>query len=114
MEGLGFFFSYCHKYSRWWDLFAFWSQAPCHNSNLGLMTKARGCKVVGQEGSLVVMPHAPRSARECEGINLHIPKGTPTLGVGVHWDSWMFKERLHGSKPNGLKSYLYHWKDFET
>jgi len=28
MEGLGLFFSCCHKYSRWWDLFAFWSQAP--------------------------------------------------------------------------------------
>jgi len=27
MEGLGLFFSCCHKYSRWWDLFAFWSQA---------------------------------------------------------------------------------------
>jgi len=25
------------------------------------VTKARGCKVVGQKGSLGVMPHAPRS-----------------------------------------------------
>jgi hypothetical protein len=25
----------------------------------------------------------PGSARECEGIDLHTPKGTPTLGVGV-------------------------------
>jgi len=38
---------------------------------------------VGQEGSPGVMCHAPRSARECEGIDLHTPKGTPTLGVGV-------------------------------
>jgi len=29
------------------------------------------------------MPHAPRSARECEGIDPYTPKGTPTLGVGV-------------------------------
>jgi len=36
------------------------------------------------------MPHAPRSARECEGIGPHTPKGTPILGVGM--DSWMFKE----------------------
>jgi hypothetical protein len=26
----------------------------------------------------------------------------------------MFKERLQGSKPNGLKSFLYHWKTIET
>jgi hypothetical protein len=26
------------------------------------------------------MPHAPRSARKCEGIDPHIPKGTPTSG----------------------------------
>jgi len=38
---------------------------------------------VGQKGSSGVMCHAPRSARECEGIDLHTPKGTPTLGVGV-------------------------------
>jgi len=28
------------------------------------MTKARAYKVVGQKGSLGVMPHAPRSAKE--------------------------------------------------
>jgi len=54
------------------------------------------------------MPHALRSAKECEGIDPHTPKGTPTLGVGVLVDSRMFKEQLQGSKPNGLKSYLYH------
>jgi len=32
------------------------------------------------------MSHAPRSARECEGIDPHTPKGTPTLGVGVPMD----------------------------
>jgi hypothetical protein len=26
----------------------------------------------------------------------------------------MFKERLHGSKPNGLRSSLYHRKAIET
>jgi len=51
------------------------------------MTKARGCKVVGQEGSPGVMLHAPGSARECEGINPHTPKGTPTLGIEVPMDS---------------------------
>jgi hypothetical protein len=80
----------------------------CRNPSLGLVTKARGCKVVGQEGSLGGMPHAPGNARECEGIGFHTPKGTPTLGVGVPVDSRMFRERLQGSKPNGLKNSLYH------
>jgi hypothetical protein len=47
-------------------------------------------------------------------MNPHTPKGAPTLWVGVLVDSWMFKERLQGLKPNGLKSSLYHWKDIET
>jgi len=63
---------------------------------------------VGQEGSPRVMPHAPRSARECEGIDPHTPKGTPTLGVGIPMDFQMFRKQLQGSKPNGLKSYLHH------
>jgi len=57
------------------------------------MTKARACKVAGQEGSSGVMLHAPRSARECEGIDPHTPKGPPTLGVGIPVDSRMFKEK---------------------
>jgi hypothetical protein len=72
------------------------------------MTKARGCKVAGQEGTPGVMSHAPGSVREFEGINPHTPKGTLTLGVGVLVDSQMFKEQLQGSKPNGLKKKLYH------
>jgi hypothetical protein len=82
----------------------------CRNPSLGLTTKARGCKVAGQEGSLRVMPHAPKSVRECEGINLHTPKVTPTLGVGVLVDSWMFRERLQGSKPNGFDTLPTPWK----
>jgi len=57
------------------------------NLNFGLATKAKGCKVAGQEGSPRVMPHAPGSARECERIDLHTPKGTPTLGIKVPMDS---------------------------
>jgi len=68
----------------------------CRNPNFGLATKARGCKVVSHKGSLGVMPHAPRSARECEGINPHTPKGIPILGVGVLMESRMFKEQLQG------------------
>jgi hypothetical protein len=59
------------------------------------------------------MPHALGSARECEGIDPHTPKGTSTLGVGVLMDSQMFKERLKWSKPNELKNFLYNWKAIE-
>jgi hypothetical protein len=78
------------------------------------MTKARGCKVAGQEGSPKVMPHAPRSVREGEGIGPHTPKGTPILGIIVSVDSQMFKKQLQGSKPNGLRKSLYHWKVIEN
>jgi len=78
------------------------------------VTKARGCKVAGQEKNPKVMPHAPGSARKCEGIGPHTSKGIPTLGVGVSMDSQMFRERLQGSKPNGLIRSLYHWKTIET
>jgi hypothetical protein len=47
---------------------------------------------------------------KCERMNLHTPKWAPTLGVGVSMDSWIFRKQLQGSKPIGLKSYLYHWK----
>jgi hypothetical protein len=56
-----------------------------HNPNLGLATKARACKVVGQEKK-------PGSERKYEGMNPHTPKGAPTLGAGVLVDSRMFKE----------------------
>ncbi len=45
-----------------------------HNPILRLATKARACKVAIQEGSSGVTSHAPRSAKECEGMNLHTPK----------------------------------------
>jgi hypothetical protein len=80
----------------------------CRNLSIGLTIKARGCKIAGQEGSLRVMSHAPGNARKCEGIGLHTPKGTPTLGIGIPVDSQMFKVQLQGSKPNGLKIYLNH------
>jgi hypothetical protein len=62
------------------------------NPNFGFATKIRGCKVVSQKGSPGIMPHAPGSARECEGIDPRTPKETPTLGVEVLMDSQMFRE----------------------
>jgi hypothetical protein len=74
---------------------------------LGSRPRQGGCKVVGQRGK-------PGRARECEGIDPHIPKGTPTLGVGVSMDSRIFRAQLQGLKPISLKNYLYHWKAIET
>ncbi len=62
--------------------------------SLGLATKARACKVVGQKGSPGVMSHAFGNVGKCEGMNLHTPKGASALGVGVPMDSQIFRERL--------------------
>jgi hypothetical protein len=86
----------------------------CHNPSFGLTTKARAYRSAGQEGSLVVTFHTPGSAKEYEGMNLHTPKGTPILGVGVPEDSRIFRERLQESKLIELRHFLYHWKALRT
>ncbi len=53
----------------------------------------------GQEKSPKVTFHAPGSVGECEGMNPHTPKGTPTLGARVPVDSQIFREQLQGPKP---------------
>jgi len=53
------------------------------------------------------------SVREYEGVNLHTPKATPTMGDGVLEDSQNFREQFEGSKLNGLWRSLYHWKALE-
>jgi hypothetical protein len=47
-------------------------------------------------------------------MNLHTFKWTPTLGIGISMESWIFKEQSNESKPIGLKISLYHWKSLET
>jgi len=66
----------------------------CHNPSFRLVTKAKACKVVGQEGSPGVTFHALGSVRKCEGMNLHTFKGAYTLGIGILLDSQIFKEQL--------------------
>jgi hypothetical protein len=61
---------------------------------LGSRPKQRACKNAGQEGSPGITFHAFGSAKECERMNPHTPKGTPTLGVGVPVDSRVFREQL--------------------
>ncbi len=60
----------------------------CHNLNFGITTKARACKGASQERSLGVKLHAPRSAKEHEGVNPHTPKWIPILGVGIPNGLW--------------------------
>jgi hypothetical protein len=91
---LNYFF---FKYNLWKPFL----MLVCCNRSLGLATKARACKVVGQERK-----HGNES--KCEGMNPHTPKGASTLRIGVSVDFWMFRERLQGSKPNRLRSSLYH------
>jgi hypothetical protein len=86
----------------------------CCNPSFGLTIKARACKGASQMWSPGVTFHAPGSVRKCEGMNPHTPKWAPTLGVRVPMDSQIFWERLQGSKPIGLRSSLYHWKNLGT
>ncbi len=73
------------------------------NPNLGFATKAGGCKVTSQEGSPGFMPHAPGSARKCEGIDPHTPKGTPILAVGVLVD---FQRAMVGVKTQWIEDFF--------
>jgi hypothetical protein len=44
------------------------------NPGLGLATKVKACEVIGQQGSFGATSHVLESAKECEGMNPHIPK----------------------------------------
>jgi len=54
---------------------------------LGLRPRQRAYKKARQEGDPGDTSYTPESARECERMNLHTPKATPTWGVGVPKDS---------------------------
>jgi hypothetical protein len=86
----------------------------CRNPSLGLATKARACEGASQKWSSGIIVHTPGSAGKCEGMNPHTPKWTPTLGVGILMDFWIFRRQFQGSKFIKLKSYLYHYKDLGT
>jgi hypothetical protein len=74
----------------------------CRNPSLGLTTKARACKVAGQEGSLGVTFHAPRGAKKCEGMNPHIPMWTPILGIRLP----NFQREIVGVKTHWIEVFL--------
>jgi len=54
--------------------------------------KPKGSPGAKAKGSSGVTSHTPGSVRKCEGVNLHTPKATPTLGDGVPVDSRNFRE----------------------
>ncbi len=54
--------------------FVIFRHYQCHNLSLGLATKVRAYKGVGQEGSPGVTSHALGSVGKCERMNLHTPK----------------------------------------
>jgi len=77
------------------------------------VTKAKGCKVTGQEGSREshnILPRVWENVREWT----FTPQGSSTLGVGVPVDFQIFRGRFQGSKLNGLRNSLHHWKDLGT
>jgi hypothetical protein len=86
----------------------------CRNPSFGLATKAKGLQGCGPRGSLGVTSKTLGSVGECEGVSLHTPKATPTLGKGVPVDFRNFRDRFEGSKLNGLWRSLYHWKYLGT
>ncbi len=81
---------------------------------MGSRPRQKGLQGCGPKGSLGVTSETPGSARECEGVSLHTPKATPTLGEGVMVDSQNFREPFERPKLNGLWRSLYHGKALEA
>jgi len=79
----------------------------CRNPSLGLVMNAKAYKGAGQKWSSGVTFHVPGSVGKYEGMNPHIPKWAPTLGIGVWMDSRIFKGQLQVSKLIELKSSLH-------
>jgi hypothetical protein len=61
---------------------------------------------VSQEGSSRVTSHAPKSAKECEGMNLHTPKWTLIMGVRVQNGFPNFHRAIVGVKIQWIETFL--------
>jgi hypothetical protein len=64
------------------------------------VTKAKACKVVGQE-------RKPKRERKCEGMNPHTPNGASTLGVKVLVDSQNVQKVISGVKTQWIRDFFY-------
>jgi len=65
-----------------------------HDLSLGFATKGNGLRRCGPIVKLGITFHAHGSVGECEGMNPHTLKYTPTLGVGVPVEFRIFKTQL--------------------
>jgi len=54
---------------------------------LGSRPRQKGLQGCRPKESLGVTSHTLGSVGKCEGVNLHTPKATPTLGDGISVDS---------------------------
>ncbi len=66
--------------------------SECHNPSLGLVTKARGYKVVGQEKD----PRVPKSVREW---TLTLPSELPCLELDSKWTPKFSERHYKGQNP---------------
>jgi hypothetical protein len=63
-------------------------QHSCRNPSIWLAIKARvlrGCGPRSRPGTHITCSRECKESKECEGMNPHTPKWTPTLGVGESW-----------------------------
>ncbi len=86
----------------------------CRNPTLGFTTKARGCKVEGQEKDPGITPHAPGSAKSVRAWTLTLPSELQCWELESQMDSWIFRAQLEREKFIALKFFLYHWKAIEV
>jgi hypothetical protein len=88
-------------------------QHNCFNPSLGLATKVRAYKVVGQEGSPGVASHDHGSARSVREWTLTLPSELPLWELESQMDPQIFKAWLQGSKPISFKklfiSLAWYW-----
>jgi hypothetical protein len=70
----------------------------CRNPSLGLVTKARACKVAGQEGTLGGTLHAP-------GVPKSVREWTFTLSSELPMDSQIFRAQLQGQNPSAWRFF---------
>jgi hypothetical protein len=80
----------------------------CRNPSLGLATKVRACKGVGQEGIPGVAFHAPMRWRVWESMRIEFPHSQ----VNSHFGSWSLdglsnlQEVIAGVKTHGIEEFL--------
>jgi hypothetical protein len=68
----------------------------CRNPNLGLTTKARGCKVAGQDKDPKVTSHAPKSAKSVREWTVTFPNELQCWELESQMDSWIFRVACRG------------------